>query len=53
MVVANDVSSQHIGFNTDDNAIIIIDHEGATEYGQASKYVLSQTILEHIANRLS
>lgn len=53
MVIANDVSSQHIGFNTDDNAIIIIDHESTTEYGQASKYVLSQKILEHIAKKLS
>lgn len=52
MVVANDVSSQHIGFNSDDNAIIIIDHDGSTEYGQASKYVLSQTILEHIAKKV-
>ncbi|GAA6135419.1 bifunctional phosphopantothenoylcysteine decarboxylase/phosphopantothenate--cysteine ligase CoaBC [Oceaniserpentilla sp. 4NH20-0058] len=53
MVIANDVSSQHIGFNTDDNAIIIIDHESTTEYGQASKYVLSQKIIEHIAKKLS
>lgn len=52
MVVANDVSSQHIGFNSDDNAIIIIDHDASTEYSQASKYVLSQKILEHIAAKL-
>lgn len=52
MVVANDVSSQHIGFNSDDNAIVIIDHDSVTEFGQASKYVLSQSILEHIAKLL-
>ena len=52
MVVANDVSSQHIGFNSDDNAIIIIDQDTSTEYGQASKYVLSQKIIEHIAAKL-
>ncbi|WP_283788924.1 bifunctional phosphopantothenoylcysteine decarboxylase/phosphopantothenate--cysteine ligase CoaBC [Bermanella sp. WJH001] len=52
MVVANDVSSQHIGFNSDDNAIIIIDQDASTEYSQASKYVLSQKIIEHIAAKL-
>jgi phosphopantothenoylcysteine decarboxylase/phosphopantothenate--cysteine ligase len=52
MVVANDVSSQHIGFNSDDNAIIIIDQNTSTEYSQASKYVLSQKIIEHIAAKL-
>ena len=52
MVIANDVSSQHIGFNSDDNAIIIIDETSSTEYGQASKYVLSQKILEHVAAKI-
>jgi len=52
MIIANDVSDENIGFNSDDNAIIIIDKESETPYPQASKYHLAQDIITHIKNKL-
>ncbi len=53
MIIANDVSDEKIGFNSDDNAIIIIDEKSETPYPQASKYHLAQQIIIHIRNKLS
>ncbi|MEH6344576.1 MAG: bifunctional phosphopantothenoylcysteine decarboxylase/phosphopantothenate--cysteine ligase CoaBC [Bermanella sp.] len=52
MIIANDVSNKEIGFNSDDNAIIIIDKDQEKEFPQASKYQLAQNIISHITNKL-
>ena len=52
MIIANDVSNQDIGFNSDDNAIIIIDKNQEKEFPQASKYQLAQQIIRHITGKL-
>ena len=52
MIIANDVSNKDIGFNSDDNAIIIIDKDQEKEYPQASKYQLAQHIINHISHKL-
>jgi phosphopantothenoylcysteine decarboxylase/phosphopantothenate--cysteine ligase len=52
MIIANDVSNQDIGFNSDDNAIVIIDKDQEQEYPQASKYQLAQQIVAHITKQL-
>ncbi len=52
MIIANDVSNKDIGFNSDDNAIIIIDKDQEKEFPQASKYQLAQNIISHITNKL-
>jgi len=52
MIIANDVSNKDIGFNSDDNAIIIIDKDQEKEFPQASKYQLAQQIISHITNKL-
>jgi len=52
MIIANDVSNKDIGFNSDDNAIIIIDKDQEKECPQASKYQLAQQIINHITAKL-
>ncbi len=52
MIIANDVSNKDIGFNSDDNAIVIIDKDQEKEFAQASKYQLAQQIISHITNKL-
>ena len=52
MIIANDVSNKDIGFNSDDNAIIIIDKDQEKEFPQASKYQLAQNIISYITNKL-
>ncbi len=52
MIIANDVSNKEIGFNSDDNAVIVIEKDQEKEYPQASKYQLAQQIISHITNKL-
>ncbi len=57
MIIANDVSNQEIGFNSDENAIVILDaltnnKISETEFPQASKYQLAQKIITHISSKL-
>jgi phosphopantothenoylcysteine decarboxylase/phosphopantothenate--cysteine ligase len=53
MIVANDVSQDGIGFNSDQNAIIIIDKHSQTDFAQASKYQLANDVVKHIAKLMS
>lgn len=53
MIVANDVSQDGIGFNSDQNAIIIIDTHSQTDFAQASKYQLANDVVKHIAKLMS
>jgi phosphopantothenoylcysteine decarboxylase/phosphopantothenate--cysteine ligase len=53
MIVANDVSQDGIGFNSDQNAIIIIDKQSQTDFAQATKYQLSCDVIKHIAKLIN
>lgn len=53
MIVANDVSQDGIGFNSDQNAIIIIDKHSQTDFAQASKYQLANDVVKHIAKLMA
>lgn len=50
MIVANDVSVEGIGFNSDDNAVIVITPDSQTELPKASKRQLARSIIDLIAN---
>lgn len=51
MIIANDVSVEGIGFNSDDNAVIVIAPNKQTELPRASKQQLARTIIELIAQQ--
>lgn len=49
MIIANDVSDQATGFNSDDNAVTLIRAEQTKTLPQASKHQLARSIIEEIA----
>ena len=51
MIVANDVSVEGIGFNSDDNAATVIWKTGQAELPKASKRQLARSILSLIAQQ--
>lgn len=51
MIVANDVSVAGIGFNSDDNAVIVISADSQTELPKASKRQLARNIIDLIAQQ--
>ena len=51
MIVANDVSVEGIGFNSDDNAVIVISPNNQTELPKASKQQLARNIVALIAQQ--
>lgn len=53
MIVANDVSVEGIGFNSDDNAVIIISADSQTDLPKASKKQLARNIIDLIAQQRS
>jgi phosphopantothenoylcysteine decarboxylase / phosphopantothenate---cysteine ligase len=54
LIVANDVSQPNIGFNSDDNAVTLIDRQlRQIELPRASKQKLAQKIIAHIASALA
>ena len=48
MIVANDVTKEGAGFNTDTNIAVLITAEGTTEYPKMSKRELADRILDRI-----
>lgn len=52
MVIANDVSETGIGFNSDENAVIVIEENAQTAYSKMSKAVLAYKLLMHITKSL-
>lgn len=52
MIIANDVSNSAIGFNSDDNAVTILDKSSEITLKQANKRQLARDIIEQIAERL-
>lgn len=53
LVVANNISEVGIGFNSDDNAVTLVDHQGETALNTQSKRVLARELVARIANRLT
>ena len=52
LIVANDVANQNIGFNSDDNAITIIDRQQQQlHFAQTSKQKIAAQLIEVIAQR--
>jgi phosphopantothenoylcysteine decarboxylase/phosphopantothenate--cysteine ligase len=52
MIVANDVSRNDIGFNSDQNAVTVIWPEGQQALDLASKHQIARDIIALIAQRL-
>jgi phosphopantothenoylcysteine decarboxylase/phosphopantothenate--cysteine ligase len=48
LIVANDVSRSDAGFETDENAVTLIDERGETEVPLASKSAVAAAILDHV-----
>jgi phosphopantothenoylcysteine decarboxylase/phosphopantothenate--cysteine ligase len=51
MIVANDVSDPAIGFNSDDNAVTIVWHDGELSLVRASKSSIARQIIQVIAQQ--
>ncbi len=49
LVIANDVSNPEIGFNSDDNAVILVDRKGSVTLEQRDKTQLARDLVAHIA----
>lgn len=52
VVIANDVSTPGIGFNSDHNAVWMIDADRAVEYPAEGKLPLARRLVEDLAERL-
>tara|TARA_R110000787_G_scaffold8220_4_gene27466 strand:- start:108527 stop:109723 length:1197 start_codon:yes stop_codon:yes gene_type:complete len=52
LVVANDVSNQAIGFNSDDNQVTLVSAENSEVIPQMSKTLLARKLIEYISLRL-
>jgi phosphopantothenoylcysteine decarboxylase / phosphopantothenate---cysteine ligase len=48
LIVLNDVSNPDIGFESEQNAVTLIDRENETEISQASKASIADTILDRV-----
>ena len=48
-IIANDVSNQDIGFNSDQNAVSIISSEKVTHIPQDTKSAIAATLICHIS----
>jgi phosphopantothenoylcysteine decarboxylase/phosphopantothenate--cysteine ligase len=48
LIVANDVSRSDAGFESDTNAVTLVDEEGETAVALASKTAVAGTILDHV-----
>ena len=51
MMIANDVSDQTIGFNSDNNAVTVLWRDGETSLELASKTSIAQKIMHLIAQQ--
>ncbi len=49
LIIANDVSQAGIGFNSDENAVTVIDKEQSLALSQQSKTQLARALIAHIA----
>lgn len=51
-IIANDISQEGLGFNSDDNAVILIDSWSATPLGPQSKQQLARELIAQLARSL-
>ena len=49
LIIANDVTEQGIGFNSDDNAVTVIWHDGEQHIAQTAKRALARQLIGIIA----
>jgi phosphopantothenoylcysteine decarboxylase/phosphopantothenate--cysteine ligase len=52
MIVANDVSKQDIGFNSDENAVTVVWPDGEKALAQSSKLNIARQVVELIAGQM-
>jgi phosphopantothenoylcysteine decarboxylase/phosphopantothenate--cysteine ligase len=52
LIIANDISINGIGFNADENAVTVIDHQQQQELTQRSKQQLARELISLIAQKL-
>ncbi len=50
VIIANDVSSNHLGFNSDHNAVLLIDDQGETSIPPSSKLAIADLIWDHLSD---
>ncbi len=53
LVIANDIAEPGIGFNSDDNAVTLVDARGERHLGQRSKRQLARDLIAVLAEKLS
>jgi phosphopantothenoylcysteine decarboxylase / phosphopantothenate---cysteine ligase len=53
MVIANNISENYIGFNSDDNAVTLIDKNSTMEISQRSKQQLARELIACFAQKLA
>lgn len=51
-IIANDISREGLGFNSDDNAVVLIDRERALELGPMSKTQLARALINELSDYL-
>jgi len=52
LVIANDVSDRTIGFNSDDNAVLVVEGQGSEAIPKINKSILARQLIAKIANML-
>jgi phosphopantothenoylcysteine decarboxylase/phosphopantothenate--cysteine ligase len=52
MIIANDVSNPEVGFNSDDNQVVLLTQDREVHLPKSSKAQLAREIIEYIANNL-
>ena len=53
LIIANDISINGIGFNADENAVTVIDHQEQQELTQRSKQQLARELISLIAQKIN
>lgn len=53
MVIANNIAESGIGFNSDDNAVMVIDKHSMTELSQRSKQQLARDLIACFAQKIA
>lgn len=53
LVIANNIAEQGIGFNSDDNAVTLVDHSGEHVLSQRSKQQLARELIAMLAKKIT
>lgn len=53
LVIANNISDSQIGFNSDDNAVTLIDKDSTQELSQRSKHQLARELIALLAHKIT